>query len=364
MTVRLPHIQAVKDQKGRWRYYFRKPGLPRRALPGAPGSAEFLAAYDAALDGQEAPPRAKGQAAAPGTFNRLIGAYYASVEFLRTKPSSQAVTRGVLDRFAAEHGHRIVRQMTRQHVSTIIGGKAETPAAANVLLKKLRALMAFAIANGDATIDPTAKVARFKEGSHHTWTDDELAQFEARWPLGTRQRTAYAMALYTGQRRADLARWTRRHYDATAGTMTVKQEKTGKELAIPMHSALREALEAWKPQHIVLLAHPDGRGTSVAGLGNLMADAIGAAGLPDRCVLHGLRKAAARRLAEAGCTTLEIMAVTGHQSLKEVERYTVAASQVSRAQSAIEKVERNEKRPSNVKPGGKFYTVPKKRGKS
>jgi len=216
MTVRLPHIQAVKDGRGRWRYYFRKPGLPRRALPGPPGSPEFLAAYEAALNGMEGPQRAREQAA-PGTFKRLIGEYYGSVEFRRTKPSSQAVTRGILDRFAAEHGHRTVRGMTRQHVGAIIGARADTPAAANVLLKKLRALMAFAIANGQASIDPTAKVARFKEGSHHTWTDDELAQFEAHWPLGTRQRTAYAMALYTGQRRADLARWTRRHYDAAAG---------------------------------------------------------------------------------------------------------------------------------------------------
>ena len=57
---------------------------------------------------------------------------------------------------------------------------------------------------------------------------------------------------------------------------------------------------------------------SDAGYGNMMADAIAAAGLPDRCVLHGLRKAAARRLAEAGCTEKEIAAVTGHTTLKEV----------------------------------------------
>jgi len=64
-----------------------------------------------------------------------------------------------------------------------------------------------------------------------------------------------------------------------------------------------------------------------AGYGNMTADAIGAAGLPDRSVLHGLRKAAARRLAEAGCTEKEIAAVTGHTTLKEVARYTRAVDQ-------------------------------------
>ncbi len=64
-----------------------------------------------------------------------------------------------------------------------------------------------------------------------------------------------------------------------------------------------------------------------AGFGNWMADKIQLAGLPERCVTHGLRKAAARRLAEAGCTANEIGAITGHTTLKEISRYTRAAEQ-------------------------------------
>jgi integrase len=70
----------------------------------------------------------------------------------------------------------------------------------------------------------------------------------------------------------------------------------------------------------------------------MMADAIGAAGFPDRCVLHGLRKAAARRLAEAGCTEKEIAAVTGHTTLKEIARYTRAADQKRLAAGAVAKL--------------------------
>ena len=118
------------------------------------------------------------------------------------------MTRGILDRFAAEHGHRRVDQMERKHVNAIIGALSETPAAANNLLGKLCHLLNFAIDNGWRKDNPALGVKRFKGGEHHTWTDDELAQFETRWPLGSRERTAFAAALYTGQRCSDVARMT------------------------------------------------------------------------------------------------------------------------------------------------------------
>jgi len=279
-----------------------------------------------------------------GTIPALVDAYLSSTDFLRNKKSSQAVTRSILLRFVNKVGPRMAAEMQREHVMKIVAGMADTPAAANNMLKKIRTLMGWAILNGWRRDDPTAKIKKFKEGTHHTWTDEELAQFEAFWPLGTRERTAFAMAVYTGQRREDLATRTRRHYNAEAGTMWVVQEKTGAELEIPVHPALTAALEAWAPKHIVLLASPDGRGTSVAGLGNMMSKAIAKAGLPDRCVLHGLRKAAARRLAEAGCSAHEIMAITGHKSLEEVERYCAAARQKQLGQGAMRKLIENETR--------------------
>jgi integrase len=49
-----------------------------------------------------------------------------------------------------------------------------------------------------------------------------------------------------------------------------------------------------------------------------------------------LRKAAARRLAEAGCSANVIAAVTGHKSLREVARYTAAADQLRLARQGID----------------------------
>ena len=69
-----------------------------------------------------------------------------------------------------------------------------------------------------------------------------------------------------------------------------------------------------------------------------MAEKIDAAGLPARCVTHGLRKAAARRLAEAGCSANEIASITGHVTLEEVARYTRAADQKKLAREAMSKL--------------------------
>jgi len=83
-------------------------------------------------------------------------------------------------------------------------------------------------------------------------------------------------------------------------------------------------LDTWPRQHVAILTTTYGEPFTSKGCANWCADRIADAGLPDRCVTHGLRKAAARRLAEAGCTALQIASITGH---KEVERYTRAANQ-------------------------------------
>ncbi len=110
--------------------------------------------------------------------------------------------------------------------------------------------MGFAIKDEWRDDDPTATIARFREGTHHTWTDLEIAAFEEHWPLGTRERTTFALALFTGQRRADLAAMTWRSYDAKAGAIEVVQQKgdmerTDDKIIIPVHADLRAALARW-----------------------------------------------------------------------------------------------------------------------
>lgn len=334
--IHLRYVDRFVDRHGHVRHYFRRPGGRRIALPGTPGSDEFMAAYKAALAGDNmllAEPKSRGE---PGTFNRLATQYFISPDFLRLRGRTQYVYRLVIDRFLAEHGHRRVAEMRRDDVKKIMALKAATPGSANDLLKKIRTLIKFAIDAGWRSDDPTLRIKTFPEHEFHTWTEDEITQYEERWPVGSRERTAFALHLYTGQRRADVARmaWT----DVAGNAMHVVQAKTGARLTIPLHPNLSAALRAWPRKHVVMLTTTFGKPFTNAGYGNMMADTIAAAGLPDRCVLHGLRKAAARRLAEAGCTEKEISAVTGHTTLKEVARYTRAADQKRLAAAAVAKL--------------------------
>jgi integrase len=278
-----------------------------------------MAAYQAAVDsapveGRTIPKRLRG---APGTFDDLVQRYLESSDYARLQASTRHAYKLVIERLVRDEniGHRLVRQMTREHVSKIAAKRAATPGAANDVLKKLRILLRFAIDNGWRRDDPTLRIKYFPEGEFHTWTDEEIPAYEARWSIGTRERTAFALFLYTGQRLGDVRRMSWR--DLEGPGIQVTQNKTKSRLWIPLHPELAAILEQWPRNHVVMLTTAFGRQFTVKGLGKWMADRIKMAGLPDRCVTHGLRKAAARRLADAGCTVHQIMAITGHQSLKK-----------------------------------------------
>jgi integrase len=238
------------------------------------------------------------------------------------------------------HGHRLVRELPKaaaRHVIEEIG--ATRPAMANLTRAVLSNVMVYAIAAGVRADNPFAGLEQYRLGTHHTWTDAEIAQFERRWPLGTRERLAFALLLYTAQRGGDIVKMVRN--DIVNGRIRVSQDKARKgttnELMITIHSALARALKAGPVvgmQHIIT----DVRGRPLRKLTSLIAKAAERAGLPPRCTAHGLRKAALRRLAEHGSTTKEIAAMSGHQSLKEIERYTARADQARLAQAAVEKL--------------------------
>ena len=197
--------------------------------------------------------------------------------------------------------------------------------------------MRHAVEIGMRADDPTRdvrKVPTAKSEGYHSWTEGEIEQFERHHPVGSRARLAFALLLYTGQRRSDVVRMGRQHLSDNA--ICVRQVKTGREVWVPVHEALAPIL-AIAATNLTFLLTDQGKPYTAAGFGNWFRDQCQAAGLHG-CSAHGLRKAAARRLAEAGCSTHEIAAITGHASLKEVARYTEAVDRRRLAQSAMAKV--------------------------
>jgi enterobacteria phage integrase len=156
--------------------------------------------------------------------------------------------------------------------------------------------------------------------------------------LGSKERTAYSLMLYVGAARADVHRMTWRQISEAESGVTYTRSKTGLGIEISLHPELRRALEHAARDHITVINTAFGKPFTAAGFSQFMRAAIKAAGLPVDCKPHGLRKTLGRRLADDGATAHEIMAVLGHTTLAEAERYTKEADRRRGGRAAIAKL--------------------------
>ena len=329
------YVSEFEDRHGKWHVRFRRAGQKSHYFKALPWTPEFMAEYQACLDKKAAPAITPGAARTKaGSISALIAAYYSAPEFQGLAASTQKTYRNVIERFRDKHGDKPVAAIERKHIKAIIGAMHETPGAANSLLKRLRTLFRFALDIGMRHDDPTLRVRgyRAKGDGFHTWTEDEIARFEARHAIGTKARLALGVMLYTGQRRSDAVTMGRQHL--AGDKISVRQQKTDARLKIPVHPTLRLIIDATPLENLTFLVTAYGKPFTAAGFGNWFRERCDEAGLP-QCAAHGLRKAASRRLAESGCTNQQIKAITGHKTDAEVARYTAAANQVRLAEEAM-----------------------------
>jgi integrase len=345
-TVRLKYVHQFVDRHGKARHYFRRKGFKQVPLPGLPGSHGFQTAYARALAGEDVM-RVAGDApvgagrTAPGTVNAMVIGYLASAAFHRLAPLSQRDYRRILDELRRTHGDKRIAALERRHVVMMLDAKAATPAAARNFLRCLRAIVRHAIDVGARGDDPTANVRLkgSKNGGYRTWTEDEIATFEAAHPIGTKPRLALALLLGTALRCSDVVRVGRGNVRSDCICGIVQQKTKAPLPPIPISSALAEAINAAAPgEHITFLINERGASFTAKGFGRWFTEQCNRAGLKGLSP-HGLRKAACRRLAEAGCSANEIAAISGHASLNEVSRYTRAADQERMARNAIARTE-------------------------
>lgn len=217
--------------------------------------------------------------------------------------------------------------------------KTDTPEQTNNTLKALRQVFKFGVNYDHVRHNPVIEVEYLKpknKGGFHTWTLDEVEHYENRHPIGTKARLVLDLLLYTGQRRGDIVHMGRQH--ERDGWLHFTQQKTGKPMQIPILSSLRRSLDASPTGDLTYIVTEFGKPFTSNGFGNWFRKRCNEAGLP-QCSAHGLRKAAAVRLAHAGSTAHEIAAITGHDTLKEVERYTKEVEQRRLAEAAGARLE-------------------------
>jgi integrase len=170
----------------------------------------------------------------------------------------------------------------------------------------------------------------------------EIEQFEAHWPVGSKPRLAFALLRYLGVRRSDVVCIGRQHV-LKNGSLRFTTKKCPTALELPLPPALTKILEASQTGALTFLLTDYGKSFTDKGFGGWFRERCDAAGLP-HCSAHGLRKAAATALAEAGASAHQLMSWFGWSTLAEAERYTRAANQKKLAASVVSLMESTRER--------------------
>jgi integrase len=368
--VNLPYVEGFRA-KGRAYWYYRRDGQ-RIRLPGDPGSAEFTAVYERTHDSFERPATIGSARALPGSIAALVAAYKASAEFAQLGEKTRKDYARYLERFATDKGELPVGRMERRHVIAYRDKFSATPRTANYMVQVIRLVMEWGLDRGWLKVNPATRPKRLKTGDgHRPWEETEIDLFRDHWKPGTIERTAFEVALNTGQRGEDIAAMERAHMDAK-GTIAVAQEKTDARVWVPQSKDLKRALDAWnaaqdrrmealekdgKPIRLamrsMLLTTETGRAFKVDNFRHVMIAAYQAVkglkvGLEAGGVTtHGLRYTAATILHELDCDWDTIAAITGHETVQMVRKYTEKKRKAKVAIARLDRARKNRGKRTN-----------------
>jgi integrase len=332
-----PLLYRERNRHGTVVFYVRKGKGPRIRVRGAYGTSEFAANYQSAL--LESAPQSS-PVTATGTLAWLITCYKGSSAWDRLSVATKVQRDNFFSHAIARAGDVPLAAVTRKVVQQAVEDRAKTPFAANNFLKAMRGLFRWAKHTQHVEIDPTEGVKGFpqKTEGFHAWTDEEIARFEERWAVGTRERLAIAVLLYTGFRRGDAAILGRQHLKD--GVITFRTAKTGQQVTIPLLPELARIIDATKTGDLAFIATAAGRPMTKGSFGEWFGNACKAAGVPGSA--HGLRKAGATRAANNGATTAQLNAIYGWTGEKMASLYTRDADRVRLARDAIRKLVKSE----------------------
>jgi integrase len=289
-----------------------------------------------------------------GTLGWLAACYFASVEFRRLDLKSQFTRRGIIEACLREPRKPGSRDLMREcplsvvspaHVKMLRDRKAATPAAANNRRKYLSSMFGWAIEQGLLRFNPAREVrrVRYATDGFHSWTVDEVRQYEKRHPVGTKARLAFALLLFLGPRRGDVV------------TLGRQQERDGWLRFVPRKTRYKRLEPTEKPILPILadiiarsptgdltyLVTEYGKPFTATGFGNWFRARCDEAGLP-HCSAHGLRKAGATIAAENGATDRQLMALYDWTSEKQANVYTAAANRKRLAGQAAQLLARDQ----------------------
>jgi integrase len=341
---RPPFLRREVTRHGTVVWYVRKGEGRRVRIRAAFGTPAFDAEYRAALD---ATPRPIKGGSTAGSIAWLIARYQETTAWTKFSRESRKQRQNMLAQIIKAAGHKPFTEITRSSLES--ARDRRTAALGRKFLDVMRGLFRWAVKSGIAKIDPTVGIANppaAKTAGFHVWHEDDIAAYETRWPIGTRQRVWLDLLLYTGLRRGDAVRLGRQH--VRDGVATLKTEKTNTEVTLPILPVLAQTLAAGPCGDLAFIAGASGRPLTKESFGNLFSKACRAAGLEARSA-HGLRKAAATRAANAGATVAQLEAIFGWSGGTMASLYTRSADRRRLAMEAMSKLA-NERSTSKAAP--------------
>jgi integrase len=340
LDLELDYLNRIRA-KGREYWYYRRDG---RNIPigSAPGQAGFRERYDALHAQFE---RGPGEGKLPGSLGALIILYKTtSPEYKKAAASTKRAYDAYLQYLDEKHGKLMVTSMPRSFVFGLRNKFQATPRKANYIVQVLRLVLSFGVDSGWRADNPASRPKLLKPDGdgHRPFEESEIAAFRAKWPIGKLERTAFELLINTGQRIGDIVLMSRAHL--ANGEIAVAQEKTKARVWIPLSKDLTVALTPYLAAHshaVMLITRKAKKptGWTVSGLQHVMRDAYRDAGLPDDVTNHGARYTAATRLHELGCDWQTIAAITGHETMQMVQKYTAKRRM---AKLAIGKLDRSQ----------------------
>ncbi len=329
-AVKLKHLnRSGAFSSGNPRFYYRPKGQKGIAMPDLPmNHPKFLAAYAKAAGVMPRAPVVSGSLAA------AVELYKGSDDFAFLAAGTRAARRRMLDDLAINYGHARTQHLRGEHIKKDLARFSGH--ARNNHLKMWRGFCKFLVDHYRLDADPSDGIKRSKvakSDGHVPWNTDQVARFRDYWHIGTMERLAFELIFWTGARVSDAIRLGEGSIDHD-GWIVFAQQKTGGEVAIPFRrdlpqfverfagdlALLHSAIKSRKERHLTFLHTQAGASRSPKSVSQWFAAKARKAGIEGRTA-HGLRKSRAIALAEAGGASPQIGAWTGHESLKEIERY-------------------------------------------
>jgi integrase len=300
---RPPHLHHERTRHGTLVWYVRVGHGPRIRLRAPYGTKEFMAEYQAALAGEKP---GSGPRKGAGTVAWLIERYKESSAWSRLAAATRGDRGRILRHISEAAGDVPVSAVRRKHI--IASLEKRSPVQARNYLIAVRGLFKWAVYAEHVEADPTQGIPmpQYKSDGFHTWSAEEMAAFEARWPVGTRERLAFDVLLYTGLRRSDAVKLGRQH--VKDGVFTLKTSKTGEVVSAPILPPLARSIEACPPNGLTFIESSLQAPFTPRSFTSWFSLACKEAGLRG-CSPHGLRKAAATRAAEAGASERQLDAM-------------------------------------------------------